>query len=69
MSEYHTVKVDGKLYVPLAHWQAVVADRDRWRKIADYFQGKRQWVHVGVPPNTPWLQDAIDAYERAVRGD
>jgi len=33
MSQYHTVKVDGALYVPLSHWETVVADRDKWKKM------------------------------------
>lgn len=33
MSQYHTVKVDGGLYVPLSHWETVVADRDKWKKM------------------------------------
>jgi hypothetical protein len=33
MSQYHTVKVDGALYVPLSHWETVVADRDKWKKL------------------------------------
>jgi len=33
MSQYHTVKVDGALYVPLSHWETVVADRDKYKKL------------------------------------
>lgn len=33
MSVYHCVKVDGALYVPLSHWETVVADRDKWKKM------------------------------------
>lgn len=33
MSEYHCVKVDGALYVPLSHWETVVTDRDKYKKL------------------------------------
>jgi hypothetical protein len=41
MSAYHTVKVDGALYVPLSHWEAVVADRDRYKKLYEELQKER----------------------------
>lgn len=34
MSAYHTVKVDGGLYVPLSHWETIKSDRDHWKETA-----------------------------------
>ena len=41
MSQYHVVKVDGALYVPLSHWETVVADRDKWKKLYEELQKER----------------------------
>lgn len=40
MGQYHTVKVDGGLYVPLSHWETVVADRDKWKKMYEELVGQ-----------------------------
>jgi hypothetical protein len=33
MTQFITVKVAGEQYVPLSHWQTVVNDRDKWKKM------------------------------------
>lgn len=61
MNEYHVVKVDGELYVPLSHWETVVADRDRWFRIAD--------AMASCLDSSTEAGDALREYERAVRGE
>lgn len=41
MTGYVTVKVDGALYVPLSHWETVVADRDEWKRKYEELQKER----------------------------
>lgn len=41
MTQFMTVKVDGVPYVPLAHWEAVVADRDRYKKLYEELEKER----------------------------
>lgn len=49
MTQFITVKIGGEQYVPLSHWQTVVNDRDKWKKLYEELQKERDmWQNKAV---------------------